>query len=441
VDSQRAAGGKVLSEHLKDFEMSLLAKGNTKKQIQMTISRIQRVFKGCTFVLWNDITANQVERFLVDLRQRENISAATYNYYLKSMIHFCRWMIENKRGSDNPLQYLKVLNTRTDRRHDRRALEPDEIRRLLEATASAETRFGMDGYQRALLYRLAIETGLRAGELKSLTVSAFDLDGHTITLEAAYSKHRRQDKLPLRSDTVNKLRGFLSGKMPTVKVFRMPDKACKMIQADLKEAGIAYVDDGGRYADFHSLRHTCGSLLAVAGVHPKTAQTLMRHSDINLTMSRYTHLFAGQESQAVESLPDLSLPSEQAQEQTKTGTDNDAVYMARSMALSGAKQGNDAHYGAQRNRAPYNENAVFERGRRGSNPQPSDRQSDAEISQRIVTSTLTETNENDMAHSMALLLQKHPDLAQVVEHWPNLPEHIKAAIKALVKTNFQGDTQ
>jgi len=35
-----------------------------------------------------------------------------------------------------------------------------------------------------------------------------------------------------------------------------------------------YVDDTGRYADFHSLRHTFISNLAVAGVHPKTAQRL-----------------------------------------------------------------------------------------------------------------------------------------------------------------------
>ena len=36
-------------------------------------------------------------------------------------------------------------------------------------------------------------------------------------------------------------------------------------------------------ADFHTLRHTQGSLLAASGIHPKVAQTLMRHSDINHT--------------------------------------------------------------------------------------------------------------------------------------------------------------
>jgi hypothetical protein len=35
----------------------------------------------------------------------------------------------------------------------------------------------------------------------------------------------------------------------------------------------------------------------------------MPHSDINLTMSRYTHVLTGQEVRAVESLPDLSMPS------------------------------------------------------------------------------------------------------------------------------------
>jgi hypothetical protein len=35
--------------------------------------------------------------------------------------------------------------------------------------------------------------------------------------------------------------------------------------------------------------------------------------------------------------------------------------------------------------------------------------------------------------------RKDPDLAMVVERWPNLPEHIKTAVKTLVSSNL-GDT-
>ncbi len=48
----------------------------------------------------------------------------------------------------------------------------------------------------------------------------------------------------------------------------------------------------------------------------------MRHSDINLTMSIYTHTLIGQESQAIDDLPDLSVPSLQKQRSVATGTDD-----------------------------------------------------------------------------------------------------------------------
>lgn len=51
----------------------------------------------------------------------------------------------------------------------------------------------------------------------------------------------------------------------------------------------------------------------------------MRHSDINLTMSRYTHTLRGQESEAVAALPDLSLPSKKKEKAAATGTDDFAL--------------------------------------------------------------------------------------------------------------------
>ena len=334
IDAERAAGGKLLSEHLTDFGQFLLAKGNTKGYVATVIARTKAVIEGCKFVMWTDMSASKVQRYLSDLRDNGNgISSQTFNFYLQSVKQFCRWMVQDRRASESPLQHLKGLNVKLDRRHDRRALTVDEIRRLIETTKAAPIRFGMSGYERALLYRLAIETGLRSAELRSLTVSSFDLEGCKVTLQAAYSKHRRQDILPLRPDTTNELQGFLSDKMPGVKAFDMPYKTAKMIYKDLKDAKIDYKDSGRGIVDFHSLRHTTGSLLAASGTHPKVAQSLMRHSDINLTMSRYTHIFRGQESKAVESLPDLSLPSTQAQRAIKTGTDG-KKNLAENLALN-----------------------------------------------------------------------------------------------------------
>ena len=39
----------------------------------------------------------------------------------------------------------------------------------------------------------------------------------------------------------------------------------------------------------HSLRHTFATTLATKGVHPSTAQKMLGHSDIRMTLAIYTH--------------------------------------------------------------------------------------------------------------------------------------------------------
>ena len=327
VDRYKEHRRKPLKEHLSDFRQALLAKGDTPEYVEIVLSRATRTVEDCKFRFWGDIQPSKVERYLSELRNNgEGISAQTFNFYLQAMKQFAKWMVQDGRASESPLQHLKGVNVRTDRRHDRRPLEPDEMRRLLEATVSGPKRYGMEGSERALLYRVAAETGLRRKELRSLKVSSFDFKTNTVRVTSAYAKNRRTAILPLRPGTAAELRTFFAGKLPGVKAFggtykRLTDKTACMLKADLAEAGIPYVDAAERYADFHCLRHTTGSLLAASGVHPKVAQSIMRHSDINLTMSRYSHVLRGQESKAIEGLPDLSLPSKQSQRATASGTD------------------------------------------------------------------------------------------------------------------------
>src|SRR5262249_41995256 len=155
---------------------------------------------------------------------------------------FCRWMIKERRAAENPVAHLDGLNTKTDRRHDRRALTVDELVKLLNKTRSGPARKGMTGTERAMLYRLAVETGLRAGELRSLTRQSFDLDSEqpTVTVAAECSKRRREDTLPLRPELVTELRSFLASLVPSAPVFHLPikSKIVLMFRADLKAAGI-----------------------------------------------------------------------------------------------------------------------------------------------------------------------------------------------------------
>lgn len=76
-----------------------------------------------------------------------------------------------------------------------------------------------------------------------------------------------------------------------------------MLQHELAAAGIPFVDEAGLFADFHSLRHSFVSMLAAGEVHPKLAQRLARHSDINLTLSRYSHTVLADEAKALTALP------------------------------------------------------------------------------------------------------------------------------------------
>jgi site-specific recombinase XerD len=308
LSSGRSALSDALSVHLEDLEHSLRAKGRTAQHVRETVSAARHICDGCHFLYWRKISASRVEAFLGELRESKGLSARTYNQKLKAFKQFCAWVVRDGRAADSPVKHLSAVNVQADRRRIRRPLEPHQARTLLEVTSHAKHRYGMDGRSRALLYRLAMETGLRAREIYSLTAGSLDMVERTVVVAAVNSKRRREDTVYLKVDMTQVLSQRIAGKSSTEPLFTMPCRTnlAKMLRADLREAGIPYQDEQGRYLDFHSFRHTCGTWLTRTGVHPKVAQRIMRHSDINLTMNTYTHILREHETTAIEGLPDLS---------------------------------------------------------------------------------------------------------------------------------------
>jgi len=242
------------------------------------------------------------------------------------------------------MMQVAKLNVSSDRRLIRRALLDEEVTSLIQAAEKGPVIRDMTGPERAMLYRLAVETGLRAGELASLTPASFhmaDLDAATVKVTAAYSKHRRDDVLPLRRDVAEAVAAFTAGKPADARLFAVPPRTAEMIQTDLAAAREAWIKDAetkqeregrratafladtdgsGRVVDFHALRHTFITRLARSGVVPAVAKSLARHSTIVLTMDHYTHTLIGDERAALDRLPAIRLAERTHVDRRATGT-------------------------------------------------------------------------------------------------------------------------
>ena len=308
IDSRRISAniGKPLLEHLKDFCEGLSADNRKVAYINQTKKSIERILSNCGFTVWSDIDGNKVKTYLAKSRGSEGYGERTYNAYLRGFKEFCSWMLQEDRAAGSDPMKSHSLIKQTEFRKKRRALTVDESHRLLESTLGASNHSNMTGHERTLVYRLALEAGLRAGEIKSLSVLSFNFETKhpTVHIEPSDTKGKRPADLILMTDTAGELKEFFKGKESTDKAFAMPHSAhtAVMLRRDLKEAKIKYTDDAGRDVDFHALRHTFITNLALAGVHPAVAQKLARHSSIELTMKYYTHVLHASEVAAIDAL-------------------------------------------------------------------------------------------------------------------------------------------
>ena len=332
LDNCRIEGGKPLKEHIEDWRTSLLNSGVCEQYVGQVYGAVKEHFQECGFNYFNDISASKLQNQIASLKRRVGrkvcgeATATTKNYHIRYCKQFCKWIYQDGRASQNPLEHIKKFADTGGKK--RAAFEPEELRGLLTYTKASKKIYGLSGYQRFILYRFASETGFRTAEIQALKVKDFDFVNGIVTLSGEHTKNSKDAAIPLKNETAAILKEYFSGKMSNVQAFKLPyvGNLAAMIRKDLKAAEITIDPDRGSVC-FYSTRHSFGSMLAASGVHPKTAQELMRHSDINLTMSRYTHSYRGATAAAVNTLPDLGkLP--ESQNQIKTGTDSNSVSAA-----------------------------------------------------------------------------------------------------------------
>jgi integrase len=252
-------------------------------------------------------------------------------------------------------------------------------RERLSENASLMEELNHRGEERQLIYKTMVMTGLRKKELATVKLRNLDLDADPayLTLEAGNEKNREGNSIPLRADLAGDLRDWLSDRLTSRKaasrglatlsfengaacvhgnvrddtaatrlssdelLFKVPSSLLRVLDRDLKAAGIPKCDDRGRTLDIHALRHTFGTHLSKAGVPLRTAQAAMRHSSPTLTANIYTDPRLLDVQGAVESLPTLPLSgssSSTPESVQATGTDNEAARKVPPMLPPGTAQ-------------------------------------------------------------------------------------------------------
>jgi integrase len=194
------------------------------------------------------------------------LTAAAVNRPLALLRHLLRLAHEEWEAIENPRIRLEK-----EPQGLLRWLTQEEITRLLEACAKSKNK------ELRTTVIVALNTGLRLGELMELTWERVDLSRGVIRLEMTKSGRRRE--VPLNSesyDALVTLNPRASGRVFKTKSVR---KAYENAVTDAK------LDD----VNFHTLRHTFGSWAVMRGVSLNELQELLGHSSLAMTM-RYAHL-------------------------------------------------------------------------------------------------------------------------------------------------------
>jgi integrase len=313
-----------LAEHVAEWIAELRQLRRDDVYVGLCESRMARLIAECAwetladisadkFIKWRETATSTVGKARKKGSNVKPMGARTQNHYLETVRAFCKWAMRRKRMANHSLADVSPVETAGQLRRQRRALTEDEIDSLLGAVPP----------RHQLAYRVILATGLRRDELRQLCWGDVKLNAPQpfIQLRPETTKAKRADVLPLRQDLAKLLREKRGDAGDGEHICRtMPSMDSH--KRYLEKAGIAFEDEHRRRADFHALRHTYGTLLAKAGVAPRVAMSLMRHTDMRLTMNVYTDPRVFDMAGAVEMLPAMAAAELLAVQ--ATGTDGAA---------------------------------------------------------------------------------------------------------------------
>lgn len=302
---------------------------------QLSPARVRESTRGeyvCTYSTHLKARFAPVRMRAIDLRmveqlqivlQESGLSVRTVNKVLALLSRLFRYASKHKWVTGNPCTDLDRLPVPQDdlrAARDGNILTPPEVERLIAAAGDPGGRYRADETVRFLaqrdpvLLRMAVETGMRQGELLGLRWVDVDWASSRVFVRKSCRK-RAESKLKtsasrrsidLTPDLVARLRVWKAACPPAAPTVAdalvFPNRAGgyedarnllqRSFHPTLRRAGL-------RQVRFHDLRHTAASLLLAGLVPVKEVQNRLGHASAKMTLDVYGHLVPDSSSVSV----------------------------------------------------------------------------------------------------------------------------------------------
>ena len=285
-----------------------------------TCERVRTSFPDLLGKPMGEIASFAIERWRTK-RHRDGITASTTNRDLDclraALTKAVAWgalpsspMAAVKRAKLDTIGRLRYLSPDEEKRL-RVALDAREQRRR-EGRASFNAWRAARGYPTIPDYPgvyadhmqpvvlLALNTGLRRGELLGLTWGDVDAVGARLVVRGTEAKSGRTRYLPLNTEALGVLQSWRPADVKADAFVFAGSEGEQMQSLKTAWGKIAKAAKLEGFT-FHDLRHTFASKLVQAGVDLNTVRELLGHADIKMTL-RYAHLAPEHKAAAVAKL-------------------------------------------------------------------------------------------------------------------------------------------
>jgi integrase len=257
--------------------------GTALKRGQANLKAIRNTFPAFLKLRLAEITIARVERWSAG-RLSDGLTPATVNRDVIRLKGLLTKAVEWELLTVSPLKGLKLA--KIDATGVVRYLSDAERKRLTDALTKR------DGYIVSMV-SVSLGTGLRRGELTSITWDDVDMKQKQITIRAGYAKSRKARRVPMNSKVLAVLTAWKEETKNGGRVFPV---------ADPKRAWVSLLDEAKiKNFRWHDMRHDFASRLAMAGVDLYTISELLGHADLTMT-KRYAHLAPEHRAAAIEKL-------------------------------------------------------------------------------------------------------------------------------------------